>query len=155
MFCGVVLLLATPIIADDLRAGKLNPKSDKAEIQGIWKCVDAIIDGEKSPDAVGTLMIIKGKEVTWRLADGFETKATFRIDESTTPKQIIWTYLLEGEQKRPDVPFEIYRLCGYTITTCGGEKNKPPPRDFKSPKGSGLGLATYKKLASGKSGFQQ
>jgi uncharacterized protein (TIGR03067 family) len=140
---GVVIVLAT------LCPNEANPKSDKAEIQGTWKCVDAIIDGERSPDAVGTLMIIRGKAVTWRMADGFESKATFRIDESTTPKQIIWTYPLVGEQKKHDVLFEIYKLTGDTITTCGGENNKPPPKAFKSPKGSGLGLATYEKFASG------
>jgi uncharacterized protein (TIGR03067 family) len=151
----VAPLLATLFIADYCRASEPDQTSDKAKIQGIWKCVEAIIDGDKSPDAVGTLMIIKGKQATWRLADGFETKATFRIDESTTPKQIIWTYPLEGEQTKPDVLFEIYKLCGDTITTCGGENNKTPPKGFKSPKGSGLGLATYQKLANGKSGIQQ
>ena len=138
-----------------------KPKPDKEQLQGTWKIVSSVYDGEKNELEVGNECTIK--DMTIKYMDGAK-KSTgastpylrFRLDEKTNPKVIdlveakaddlFDTAKLDKRLDDADQRKEgIYSIVGDTLKFCVSRKKGERPTAFESKKGSGYMLIVLKK----------
>jgi uncharacterized protein (TIGR03067 family) len=125
---------------------KPSPKSDKELLQGTWRVVGMVRNGEAMADddlkEASMSMTFAGDVATLSKGD-LSKDASFTIDEAKTPKRIVITPK-DGPQK--DKPrANIYELNGDTLKLAFriGDDNATPPADFA--KGEGLGMMTLER----------
>jgi len=142
----VALLCVSAVMlraADEVKPGA---KSDKDLLQGTWRVVGMVRNGEAMPDddlkEAAMSMRFAGDVAT--LAKGDLSKdASFTIDETKTPRQIVITPK-DGPQK--DKPrTNIYELNGDKLKLAFriGDDNATPPADFTQ--GDGIGMMTLER----------
>jgi uncharacterized protein (TIGR03067 family) len=146
---STILALMLGLSAVMLRAAdEVKPavKSDKDLLQGTWRVVGMVRDGEAMPEddlkEASMSMPFAGDVAT--LAKGDLSKdASFTIDEAKMPKQIVITPK-DGPQK--DKPrTNIYQLDGDTLKLAFriGDDNAAAPADFAP--GEGFGMMTLQR----------
>jgi uncharacterized protein (TIGR03067 family) len=102
----VVLVLGAPMRADDLK-----------KIEGTWVVVSVNVRGQDEKELVGRKLTFAKGKVTLQEKQGTEPKkGVFKIDETTTPRQIDIT---PEEEPRP--LRGIYALDGDMLKICLGD----------------------------------
>ena len=138
---GIVCLLTVAGLAADF-AALAAQESDHKAIQGTWKLVSAIHDGEKSKlDGGDRVLAISSSHVIY----SFEYREEYELRPDKNPKWIDILEAPEGE-KSQRIP-GIYELAGDSLTICYHPKGKDRPAKFQNEAGSGLSLLTYKRLS--------
>jgi uncharacterized protein (TIGR03067 family) len=134
---AILLLTALPSIA----IGQAVPDANKAEVeklQGKW-VRDAIeTAGNKSAGRNITLEI-KGEQWVVTSSNG-ETRVTYSVDASKTPKQI--DMILKNSQGNEVTWHGIYKIEGDTLTLCRATGDRPT--EFKAEE-QGTYLTVWKR----------
>jgi uncharacterized protein (TIGR03067 family) len=128
------------------RGCETTSKSDKELLQGTWRVVGMVRNGEAMAEddlkEASMSMRFAGDVATLSKGD-LSKDASFTIDEAKTPKQIVITPK-DGPQK--DKPrTNIYELNGDTLKMAFriGDDNTTPPADFAQ--GDGFGMMTLER----------
>jgi len=139
MFCLSAVMLRA---ADE---AKPAAKSDKELLQGTWRVVGMVRNGDAMPEddlkEAAMSMRFAGEIAT--LAKGDRSKdASFTLDETKTPRQIVITPKDGPEKDKPRT--NIYELNGDTLKMAFriGD-DTAAPADFAQ--GDGLGLMTLER----------
>jgi len=120
-------------------------KSDKELLQGTWRVVGMVRNGDATPEddlkEASMSMRFAGEIAT--LAKGDRSKdASFTLDETKTPKQIVITPKDGPEKDKPRT--SIYELKGDTLKMAFRiGQDTAAPTDFTQ--GDGLGLMTLER----------
>jgi uncharacterized protein (TIGR03067 family) len=138
--CGFFSFAALANGADDAST------EDLQRLQGKWRLVERIVDGDKS--AIKLLWTISGKEII----DGPETGllAKFEVDAATKPKNIDITFVSKLDPKNMGKTVRgIYEIDGDTLKLCGPmeDEAKVRPTTFESKEGSGVTLLVFERAA--------
>jgi uncharacterized protein (TIGR03067 family) len=118
-----------------------------AALEGTWKVVSAVRDGNKLSDAqiegirftieeTGKALVKKGEKVLF--------EGTIKVDPTKTPKTEDATQVSEGESKGKTT-LSIYEIEGDTLKICSAEPGKDRPAEFLSKPGSGHFLRVFKR----------
>jgi RNA polymerase sigma factor (sigma-70 family) len=142
-----VLLAGIGLFAHRSLTAEPAKKTDKENIQGVWKVASVKANGKESPDAELV------KSATWTIGaekvtvkGDQERKSTYKIDFSVTPKTIDITSQVEGAEKGQTFR-GIYSLKEDTLKICckllpGGDR----PREIASTADSGIMLIVLKRV---------
>jgi RNA polymerase sigma factor (sigma-70 family) len=132
-----------------------KPESDKKRLQGTWKIVTTIDDGQERKAEEGTVDVWAVKETTVLLRTRSKSMSNlkgvcrFRLDETTRPKRIDMVEPKEPEDlldlRKLDEQLGnggeraegIYSVEGDTLKICVSRKKGERPTAFESKKGSG------------------
>jgi uncharacterized protein (TIGR03067 family) len=134
-----------PIAARDAQEEAIN--KELAALEGTWKVVSAVQDGNKLSDAqiegvrftieeTGKALVKKGEKVLF--------EGTIKVDPTKTPKTEDATQVSEGENKGKTT-LSIYEIEGDTLKICSAEPGKDRPAGFFSKPGSGHFLRVFKR----------
>ncbi len=118
---------------------------DSQKMQGIWICVRGEFFGAEDEEAIGHFIVVKGNSFIVRDQDGFESKATFKLDANQKPKQLIVTYPPEKPGVRGEILREIYKFQDGVLVTAGGYNGDPAPKVFRSTKEDHIGVCSYRR----------
>lgn len=136
-----VKVAAAQTVIDDADA-KLSKTTER--LQGIWKSVR--VDGKKEfdlPAAGESLLVIEDNRVSFVVKNEETISATFEINATKSPMQIVWIYEEEGSESERVT--EIMKFEGDTVVLCGDTDDRIPT-EFDVPSGSDRVLTVYKKL---------
>jgi uncharacterized protein (TIGR03067 family) len=131
------------VSADDAKDAAI--KNDRKQIEGTWRIVAVVINGEKAPDeVVKNFTVVNGSDGTWTLrTDDKEIKGTSTFDPTKKPKTIDFTPT-DGEDKGK-LHLGIYELGEKTRKMCFAPAGKDRPTDFSSLAGSEHILVTFER----------
>ena len=119
------------------------PKGDK-DLDGSWELVSTVRDGkEMPPQDKKFVLTIKGESVTVKVGEDSH-EATIKADPSKTPKALDLTFG-DGPQKGKTAK-AIYEVKGDELRVCHGDPDADRPTELASKEGSGLMLATLKRV---------
>ena len=152
MMSSFVLRVATKaqflIIASiSVSLGSDNPqdpasKKDLNGLQGTWKLVSAMKDGEALPEdkVKNTSIVIKDDTFVFPESAEYATskEGTIKLDATKKPKHMDAT-------DREKVMLGIYKLDGDRYKVCFAPTGKPRPSEFASKPGSGNLLQVWKR----------
>jgi len=152
MMSSFVLRVATKaqflIIASiSVSLGSDNPqdpasKKDLNGLQGTWKLVSAMKDGEALPEdkVKNTSIVIKDDTFVFPESAEYATskEGTIKLDATKKPKQM-------DAFDREKVMLGIYKLDGDRYKVCFAPTGKPRPSEFASKPGSGNLLQVWKR----------
>lgn len=121
--------------------GAPSAKSDVDLLQGEWRPVEIVANGEKVPeDGLQNIkVIIKGNRYTVESNEG--DSGSFKIVESGLPKRMDVTSDGGAELQA------IYEIAGDTFKACYGINGASRPTEFSSEAGSDRVFAVYKRKA--------
>jgi uncharacterized protein (TIGR03067 family) len=136
---GIVLTaLASTSLADEAA------EEESRKLEGTWKFVSLMSDGQEAPKEVieKWRWSVRGDEITWGDPIQGETKTSFKIDPSKSPKAIEIT-ALDGKTKGKSLQ-GIYRFEGERLTVClpegrQAEEGRTRPEEF----GGGQGMSLF------------
>ena len=128
--------------------------SDDKAIVGIWEVIKARLDGEILDRDVytGTRYKFDGTTVTlFKTASVPQgpTDATYlyKLDESTNPKQLVFTAREETRRRKIDPTGFIYKLHEDSLVLCGWNIGRmPPPTRFESKHDEGQMLFELRRV---------
>lgn len=135
-----------------------NPPQDKerllkeefAKIEGEWKQVSGIANGEELPSDLfdGLRVTIKGNKKTVEHGGRVIVRdVTIVLDPGASPK--IWDEEPKSDAKPKLVIRGIYKLEGDKLTRCIAAANDDRPTSFESRPGSGHTLQVFRKIKPG------
>ena len=117
-------------------------KKDLNGLQGTWKLVSAMKDGEALPEdkVKNTSIVIKDDTFVFPESAEYATskEGTIKLDATKKPKQMDAT-------DREKVMLGIYKLDGDRYKVCFAPTGKPRPSEFASKPGSGNLLQVWKR----------
>jgi uncharacterized protein (TIGR03067 family) len=115
-------------------------KQALAKLQGTWKVVSSVQEGEEVPtkDDVKWTYIVKGEELI--AGDNPKEVVKFKLLPGQIPAAVDLT-----EAKTNQVSLGIYHLDGDTLKLCFNQPGEKRPTAFASPKGSGTILFVMKR----------
>ncbi len=118
-------------------------KKDLNGLQGTWKLVSAMKDGEALPEdkVKNTSIVIKGDTFVFPESAEYATskEGTIKLDATKKPKQ------MDATSNREKVMLGIYKLDGDRYKVCFAPTGKPRPSEFASKPGSGNLLQVWKR----------
>jgi uncharacterized protein (TIGR03067 family) len=133
---GVMLTaIATIAAGDDAREAAL--KKDRKHIEGTWRVVELVLDGNKLPEEdARKFTVVNGPDGTWalRAEDRDICKGNSTFDPTKKPRTIDFT-VTEGDGKGNQY-IGIYELGEKTRKLCFAAAEKERPREFASMPGS-------------------
>ncbi len=136
----VLVALGAALAADDSK--------DKDQILGTWQVSSMELGGNPAPeDATKEVRFefTADKMILSGMRGPEKREYTYKLDPTTKPKAID-TSPLDGPFKGKTGP-AIYELDGDTLKLCiPNKETKDRPSEFKSPKGSQLGLFVLKRV---------
>jgi len=117
-------------------------KKDLNGLQGTWKLVSAMKDGEALPEdkVKNTSTVIKDDTFVFPESAEYATskEGTIKLDATKKPKQM-------DAFDREKVMLGIYKLDGDRYKVCFAPTGKPRPSEFASKPGSGNLLQVWKR----------
>ncbi|GIW83816.1 MAG: hypothetical protein KatS3mg106_329 [Gemmataceae bacterium] len=134
-------------------AGEPSPGGDLAALQGQWKPLHCEYEGraQMTPEVMKQITAVYDQNdyYLYFLDKGQDGKprpivlATVQItlDPTTQPKGIIFEFKdgpLKGQKRHG-----IYELAGNQLKLCYGPADRPRPKEFQAPAGSGYFLETW------------
>jgi len=118
-------------------------KKDLNELQGTWKLVSAMKDGEALPEdkVKNTSIVIKDDTFVFPESAEYATskEGTIKLDATKKPKQ------MDATSTEKKVMLGIYKLDGDRYKVCFAPTGKPRPSEFASKPGSGNLLQVWKR----------
>ena len=118
-------------------------KKDLDGLQGSWKLVSAMRDGEALPKDKAKKTTIVIKDDTFLFPDLAEyatsKEGTIKLDATTKPKQ------MDATSTEKEVMLGIYELERDSYKVCFAPAGKPRPTDFSSSPGSGYILQSWER----------
>lgn len=127
MKLAALALVALSIVAITSQAHADDSKS----LQGTWKLT--AVEAVGNPVEVKTFsldaIVIEGNTLALKKGDEELSKVTFTLDESTSPKQMIWT-----AEEKGSLPV-IYELKGKTLRVCFPLQEASKENDIPAPEG--------------------
>jgi len=118
-------------------------KKDLDGLQGTWKLVSAMKDGEALPEdkVKNTSIVIKDDTFVFPESAEYATskEGTIKLDATKKPKQ------MDATSNREKVMLGIYKLDGDRYKVCFAPTGKPRPSEFASKPGSGNLLQVWKR----------
>jgi uncharacterized protein (TIGR03067 family) len=125
----LALLVIGPVAAAEQPAGDAAKKDVRA-LQGKWRYVSFVIDGEKMPPEQMAKMSITYTDDTWvvREADKVVVAGTQKLDPTKQPHHMD-SLITEGDAKGKTM-LGIYELKGDTCRVCFDPQGKERPKDF-------------------------
>lgn len=120
-------------------------ESGRGEIQGVWNCTSATIDGRPLAEETAKTLKLTLTADRYKSERGDQVlfDSTYSVDAKKNPKQINMVGT-EGELKGK-AALGIYKIDGGTLTICYVMPGKERPSDFDSQPQSGVFLVTYKR----------
>jgi uncharacterized protein (TIGR03067 family) len=141
----LALVFLAPLL---FAAGTDDPKNDRAKIQGTWEVVEFVVNGQAIPEEQSKEMrfVFTEDKMTLMGSPGRDKREyTYTLDPAVTPRAID-TSPLDGPFKGKKGP-AIYELDGDTLKLCiPNKETKDRPTEFKSPKGSTIGLFVLRRV---------
>jgi uncharacterized protein (TIGR03067 family) len=131
-----------------LLAGADEPKrdagDDRSRLQGSWTMASVVLDGAAVASEYARTGRLEVEGDRYAVTLGVTIASTFRLDATTTPRQIDFTFT-DGPQKGQTVR-GIYEIDGATYRLCRGLRPEVErPGQLDSPPGSGLMLVVWKR----------
>ena len=118
-------------------------KKDLDGLQGSWKLVSAMRDGQALPKDKVKKTTIVIKDDTFLFPDSAEyatsKEGTIKLDATAKPKQ------MDATSTEKEVMLGIYELDGDRYKVCFAPTGKPRPSEFASKPGSGNLLQVWKR----------
>jgi uncharacterized protein (TIGR03067 family) len=138
-----VLAVAVLIAADDRKEDAI--KADKEKLQGTWRHVSVIGNGEKLPEdfVKRRRIIIKDDKITEKEGEKTINEVAFKLDATKKPRVIDADP--PGESGKDKTSLGIYSLEGDTLKFCFTDPGQERPTDFTSNPGSGRTLIVFKR----------
>jgi len=142
---GIMLTTMAATAAADSKDDAI--KKDRERIEGTWRVVALVVDGNKSNDEdVRKITVVNGADGTWSLRsdDNEISRGTSTIDPTEKPKTIEFTPTKgegTGEQH-----LGIYRLGKDTRNLCFAPPGTKRPTKFDSKAGSGHIFVTFERV---------
>jgi uncharacterized protein (TIGR03067 family) len=136
---GIALVLVCPAVADEATG-------DLKKMVGTWEAMSYTVDGKKwdEKDLKTVKLIIKGVGEN-ELVQGDKTfHATYKLDETTSPKAIDFTRTRGADKGKKRLG--IYELDGDKLRFCVGPVGGERPRKFASEPGSGVWMEEWKRV---------
>ncbi len=118
---------------------------DRDRLQGSWTVVSFERDGSPLPaDEVKQLHVIIAADRLTIKHDRKAREAVFNLDATRRPREI---NIIHPDSPQKDYPWPgIYELEGDTLKLCYPfQADRPRPKEFKAPAGSGLLLLVLKR----------
>jgi uncharacterized protein (TIGR03067 family) len=121
-------------------------KADKDAIQGAWDLTSVEISGTKVevPPGKGISLTFSGDKVTKKEAGKKEEEGTFRLNDTTKPKEIDLTVPKKGDPTAKMTLKGVYELDGDTLRI-GMPKGDEDPRPAAMDKANGVLIFKKKK----------
>ena len=134
----LAVLAAGVAVADD-------KKPDAPSLEGTWKIVSGVKDGDKIPaDKLGEDFVVTKTEMTLKTPDA-TFKFDYKIDAKTTPVALDMT-MTEPEGFKGTKAKGIVEVTGKTAKLCYHAMGGDRPKGFESKSGSGeFGFVMEKK----------
>jgi uncharacterized protein (TIGR03067 family) len=134
---ALLATLACGIILAAVHAQDDAAKKELAKLQGVWKRVEAEVDGKKVPVAElqTTTLTIQGDKYTLNTGGQVRT-GVFKLDPTKSPKQLD-IISDAGPNKGKSLP-GIYELDGDILKYAVSNPDKDRPTDFVSKPGQSL-----------------
>jgi uncharacterized protein (TIGR03067 family) len=139
----VVVVVAFAFMAAVCAADEDAAKAELKKLEGTWQLVSSVKDGKEVAKEVvkKVRVVIKGSKHTVYFGNDVAAKEIpFTIDPTKNPKTAVDT-LPGGKEIKG-----IYKLDGYTLTSCVAEVGKERPTEFVSKPGSGHTLRVLKRV---------
>jgi uncharacterized protein (TIGR03067 family) len=120
--------------------------SDEDAIQGLWRLVSRVSHGQPVIDPASHYLFAKGvhKEIVPDLVDDGKLRATYRLEATKRPKQIVITLDWNGPDGPPDpnafLLMGLYAIEGDRLTLCMGREDDFPA-EFSDAAGDVITLA--------------
>jgi len=115
---------------------------DLEEVQGSWKPVEAVLEGQPMPETVVTSIRLKLEEGNYEVFVGDQAdRGTYTLDGTSMPKSITIVGTV-GPNAGRTFP-AIYKLHGDTLRICYDLSGTQRPTEFRSTAGTKLYLVTY------------
>jgi uncharacterized protein (TIGR03067 family) len=115
------------------------------ELEGEFPMLSGVMDG--SPMDASMVKWVKrvthGNVTSVIAGPNVMMKAEFTLDPAQSPKHIDYVNLVGSHKGKKQAG--IYKIEGGVISICVAGPGKPRPRDFTSPKGSGVTLTVWKR----------
>jgi RNA polymerase sigma factor (sigma-70 family) len=126
------------------RKDDYQPKTEEEQaIQGVWTLVSAERDGKAVFGKDSVQLVVTNEFWIWK-ERGEDRAFTYKIDTKKSPKQIDLTaHNIKG--LKGSVSRCIYEIDGDTLKVC--ESDQERPTKFRTARGSGRELSTYKRFA--------
>lgn len=121
-------------------------KKDRKRIEGTWKIVSIVVNGNSSTDDSGKMIVVNGADGSWNLTvDGQEiVQGTTMIDPSKKPKTIDITPTTGDDKGK--IYQGIYEVADDTRKLCFAPTGKPRPTEFTSVSGSDHVLVMFERV---------
>jgi uncharacterized protein (TIGR03067 family) len=121
-------------------------KGDQGKLQGEWKMVSGMADGQAMPEEMlGTAKrVCKDDETTVMIGEQLLMKAKFTLDPSKTPKTIDYD-MIDGFTKGQK-QLGIYEFDGQTVRFAFAAPGEQRPADFSSKAGDRRTVSVWKKV---------
>lgn len=120
-------------------------KPDKETIQGTWRFVSVLDQGQEQPWPEGNRLVVTSNLLKIVYVKDDPMGWAYTIDPSKDPKEMDW--IVEIDPGRPIRQLAIYSLDGDTLKICSTAAGKPRPTKFESKKGDFGGLWVLKRVA--------
>jgi RNA polymerase sigma factor (sigma-70 family) len=145
-----------PTPAQTARQGQEKPAGDRDKLQGTWRIVEFVVDGQpaqKQNPTEEANMVVKGDQI-WMVALPADKKVKefrFKIDPAKKPKTIDLS--VRTDKAKEEIAHGIYELEGDRWRLCmpqDANEAKDRPTSIKSEAGSRLAVMTLKRLSAPK-----
>ena len=141
-----LLAAAAAIAADDAK----GPEKDKAGLQGTWRAVTSVMDGDQQPEdeVKAHTLVFSGDTMTVNKSGDMVMKGKVTLDPAQKPGHL--DFKLEENPANPDDVGKslvgIYEVKGDELKWCFVLPDRSErPKEFKSESGSGQIYATLKR----------
>lgn len=146
---GISLVLTAVLSVSGATAAD-DPKNDHERLEGTWKVVSSVIDGQPVPaERLKDMRVIHGHhkdgkhEFAVKKGDEVQSRGVVTHEEDKKPKVFDVTYT-EGLNKGKTF-HGIYEVEGDTLKLCWSMMGEDHPKEFASKAGSKTTLRVYKK----------
>jgi uncharacterized protein (TIGR03067 family) len=114
---------------------------DLERLQGTWNVVSLEMDGQKMSGGDARIAVRGNRFTTSAMGAAYE--GTVTIHQSTVPKGFDLRF--EQGPEKGNINFGIYELDGDTWKICLATRGSERPKEFTSPRGTGIALETLRR----------
>ena len=137
----IICALGVPLVYTQLKEGV----PDTNNIEGVWRCVSATVDGKPLSDATTQSLRLHLTKTGYKTEKGSEVlfDSTYTVDLTKSPKEINMVGT-EGDLAGKTA-LGIFSYDGKTLRICYVMPGSPRPRTFESPQGAKAFLVSWRR----------